>query len=186
MKPPVTDRFPGIRPRPSLWRRLDMAARVSFPATTSALLLLATAAPVGLPGQPEMQAPVALACVVFWSLYRPGSMPPVVVFALGFLADLLGYGPLGVFMVVLLVVHGVTSRLRRVLVRGGFATVWLAFGAVVVAAAGLQWALTCLMRLTLLPPEPVVLQSAFGIGLYPPLSLLLSRTHDSLAAPEQA
>ena len=182
----MSDRLPGIRPRPTLWRRLDVAARAAFPAITSALLLLLTAAPIGLPGQAEMQAPVALACVVFWSLDRPGSMPPFVVFALGLFADLLGYAPLGVFMVVLLLAYGATVRARRVLVRGGFVTVWLAFGAIVVAAAVAQWALTSLMRLTLLPAEPVLLQSAFGIGLYPPLALLLARTHNSLAAPERA
>lgn len=70
------DRLPGIRPRESLLRRLDMAARWSFPATTSALLLLAAAAPLGLPGQGELQAAIALACVYFWSLFRPASLPP--------------------------------------------------------------------------------------------------------------
>ena len=182
----MSDRVPGIRPRPTVWRRLDVAARAAFPATTSALLLLLTATPIGLPGQAETQAPVALACVVFWSLDRPGSMPPIAVFALGLFADLLGYTPLGVFMVVLLLAYGVTVRARRVLVRSGFVAVWLAFGAIVVAAAAAQWALTSLMRLTLLPAGPVLLQSAFGIGLYPPLALLLARARNSLAAPERA
>ena len=163
-----------------------MAARACFPATTSALLLLTAATPIGLPGQAEMQAPVALTCVVFWTLSRPGSMPPVVVFALGLLADLLGYAPPGVFMVVLLLSYGVALRGRRVLARSGFVVVWIAFAGLAIAAAGLQWALTCLLRLTMLPPEPMLLQAAFGAGFYPPLALLLGRSHQSLAAPERA
>ncbi len=182
----MIDRHPGIRPRESAWRQIDMAARGSFPAATTALLLLITATPIGLPGQAELQAPLALACVVFWSLYRPNSMSPIVVFVLGLLADLLGYAPPGVFMIVLLGAYGIALRGRRMLVRGGFLLVWTAFVALATLAAGAQWALTCLMRLTLLPSEPILLQAAFAAGLYPPLALLLTRTQQSLAAPERA
>ena len=50
----MDERRPGIRPRPSLWRRLDMSARHSFAGSTTALMLLGPAAPLGLPGQPEL------------------------------------------------------------------------------------------------------------------------------------
>ena len=65
------DKLPGIRPRQNLGRLLDMTARRGFPGTTTALLLLATAAPLYLPGQAELQASIALACVFFWSLFDP-------------------------------------------------------------------------------------------------------------------
>ena len=39
---------------------------------------------------------MTLACVYFWSLFRPAAMPPPVVFLIGVLLDLLGYLPLGV------------------------------------------------------------------------------------------
>ncbi len=180
------DRLPGIRPRQSLGRRLDMAARRGFPGSTTALLLLVTAAPLGVPGQAELQASIALACVFFWSLFRPASMPPVVVFAVGLLVDLLGYAPPGVGVLSLLIAHGLALRWRRVLVRQGFLLVWLAFVCVAAGTAALQWALTSLLTFRLLPPGPGLFQAAIGAGLYPALATLLTRAHHTLAEPEQA
>jgi rod shape-determining protein MreD len=180
------DKLPGIRPRQSLGRRLDMMARRGFPGSTTALLLLVTAAPLGVPGQAELQASIALACVFFWSLFRPASMPPAVVFAVGLLVDLLGYAPPGVSVLTLLIAHGLALRWRRVLVRQGFLLVWLAFVSVAAGAATVQWALTSLLTFRLLPPGPGVFQAAIGAGLYPALATLLTRAHHTLAEPEQA
>jgi hypothetical protein len=109
----MSDRLPGIRPRPSLSRRLDIMARSSFPATTTALMLLIADAPLGLPGQAELQLSVVFASVFFWSLFRPASMPPPVVFLLGLLTDLLGYAPPGVGVLTLLVTHGLALLAGR-------------------------------------------------------------------------
>jgi rod shape-determining protein MreD len=180
------DRTPGIRPRPSLSRRLDMAARRAFPTATTALLLLVAAAPLGLPGQAELQATVAVACVFFWSLFRPASMPPLAVFALGLLADLLGYGPIGVCVLVLLLAHGVAMRWRRRLVRKGFLLVWMSFAAGSAGAAALEWLATSLLAFRLFPPAPALFQAVLGAGVYPALAVLLTRAHQTLAEPEAA
>jgi rod shape-determining protein MreD len=180
------DKLPGIRPRQSIGRRLDMAARWAFPATTTALLLLAAAAPLGVPGQAELQVSLALACVFFWSLFRPASMLPVVVFLIGLLADLLGDAPPGVSVLTLLAVHGLAMGWRRFLTRQGFLLVWLAFAGVAAGAAVLQWALTALLTWRALPPAPALFQALLAIGLYPVLAIGLIRAHQSLAAPERA
>lgn len=133
-----TERTPGIRPRPTLWRQLDAASRQAFPAACTVLLLLLFAAPLGVPGQASLQPAAALACVFFWSLFRPASMPPPVVFLLGLLADLLGLAPVGVSVLILLVVHGFALKWRRVLARQGFLLVWLAFVGMAAGAAALD------------------------------------------------
>ncbi|MBV9538372.1 MAG: rod shape-determining protein MreD [Acidisphaera sp.] len=178
--------MPGIRPRPSLKRWLDMASRRSFPAATTAVVLLVLAAPLGLPGQPEMQGALALCGVFFWSLFRPDSMPPPVVFLLGLLDDLLGYAPIGVAVVIFLIIHGIAMRWRRVVTRQGFLIVWLMFVAVASGAAGLQWALSCVLTWTLLPPGPGLFLAALAAGIYPAVATLLTRAHATLAEPEQA
>ena len=180
------DKTPGIRPRPTLWRQLDAASRAGFPASCTALMLLATSFPLGVPGQAEWQPAAALACVFFWSLFRPASMPPAVVFGIGLLADLLGLSPIGATVLVLLMVHGLALRWRRVLVRQGFLVVWLVFVGVAAGAALLQWALTCGLTVRVFSPAPALFQWALTAGLYPILAMLFTRAHRSLADPEQA
>jgi rod shape-determining protein MreD len=182
----MSEKLPGIRPRPTLWRRLDAAGRAAFPATLTALTLLATAFPLGLPGQAQWQPASALACVFFWSLYRPASMPPAVVFLLGLLADLLGLSPVGASVLVLLIVHGCAVAWRRWLVRQGFLLVWLVFVAVAAGAALLQWALVCLLTFHFFPVAPALFQFALTAGLYPALATLFVRFHRGLADPYQA
>jgi rod shape-determining protein MreD len=180
------NRTPGIRPRPTLWRRLDEAARSCFPAASTILLLVVLAAPLGLPGQAELQPVTVLACVFFWSLFRPTAMSPPVVFLLGVLSDLLNFQPLGIDVLILLVVHGLAVRWRRVLVRQGFLLVWLVYVGVAAGAAALGWVLASSLTLQVLPPGRAIFQAALNAGLYPALATLLARAHRSLAAPEQA
>lgn len=175
-----------ILPPPSLWRRLDAAARAAFPAASTALLLLLLAAPLGLPGQSALQPALLLASVFFWSLFRPAAMPPPVVFALGLLADLIADAPLGGGVLVLLLVLGVTRWTRRRLVRQSFLAVWLAFSALAALAALLGWTLAALLSLTFLPIAPAIIEAGLAIGFYPALATLLSRAHRGLAAPERA
>jgi rod shape-determining protein MreD len=179
-------RRPGIRPRPSLWRRLDMSARHAFPAASTALLLLLLAAPLGLDAQAALQGAVALGCVFFWSLYRPASMSPPVVFALGVLADLLSYSPLGVSVLTLLLLHGVAQRARRALARQGFVLIWLVFSALALAACLLEWLLTAILDFRLLPPGPALFMGVLAAGLYPVLAVPLISAHHTLAEPDHA
>lgn len=182
----MADRLPGIRPRPTLWRMLDAAARRAFPVTTAALMLLLLSAPFGLPGQPQLQEAVALGSVFFWSVFRPDSMPPPAVFLLGLLADLLCLAPPGISAVVLLIAHGVALRARRFLAAKGFLVVWLMFVAVAAGAAALEWALTCLLTFRLLPAGPALLEFGVTAGFYPALATLLTRAHRGLADPDRA
>ncbi len=150
------------------------------------ILLLLTAAPLGLPGQSEIQGSIALGCVYFWSLFRPASMTPPLVFLLGILVDLLGYAPMGVNVLTLLLVHGMALRVRRVLVRQGFLVVWVGFAGVAFAAAALQWMLTSLLMFRLPPPDAGVFEAVLATGLYPALAALLGWAHRTLAEPDHA
>jgi rod shape-determining protein MreD len=182
----VDERTPGIRPRPTFARRLDAAARSAFPFGLAVLLLLLSAAPLGLPAEAELQQAVTLASVFFWSLFRPASMPPPAVFLLGLLMDLLGLAPIGTGIVTLLIVHGVALRLRRALVPQGFVLVWLAFIGVAAGAALLGWALGSVLVFRLLPPLAGVFQFALAAALYPVLAMVFTRAHRSVADPGRA
>ena len=180
------DQSPGIRPRPTLGRRLDAAARASFPAGFTLLLMLLAAAPFGLPLQAALLPALTLGCVWFWSLHRPAALPPPLVFLLGVLFDLLAYLPLGTGVLTLLIVHGVALRVRWGLVRQGFPLIWLAFAGVAAGGALLGWGLSSLLQFRLLPFPPAMFQFALTVAVYPVLSVLFSWAHGALADPDRA
>ncbi len=180
------DRKPGIRPRPGLWHMLDTASRYAFPGVQTMIVLLLLSAPIGIPGQAQLQVAWVMASVFFWSLFRPASMPALVVFFIGLVLDLLAQGPVGIQVLVLLLIHAVALRLRRSLTRGGFAMVWLVFIGIAAAAAAGEWLLVCLLTWRLPPVWPGLFEWGVAAGLYPILALYLIGLHRGLAAPERA
>lgn len=176
----------GIQPRPSLGRRLDVTARRAFPAITTFLLLLLATAPLNLPGQAQLQPAVLICAVFFWSLFRPASLPPPLVFVLGLLADLIGLMPPGVMIFTLLAVQAVVLRGRRVLARQGFLLVWAALIVLAGAVALIGWGLASVLLWQVLPTGPALFQWALTVALYPLLAALFTRAHRTLAAPERA
>ena len=183
----VIDKVPGIRPRESIWRRLDVAARTMFPTMTTLVMILLLNAPFGLPGQPQILASMMMASVYFWSLRRPASMPPIMVFLLGMLADLLQSGPFGVQIVSLLLVQGLAWRWRWDLTRHGGVMVWVGFMVAILPVVVLQYGLTAIFAARLMPLAPVALELGFAAVIYPLLAVFFRHAHDSgMAAPELA
>jgi rod shape-determining protein MreD len=173
------------RPAPAsgLLRQIDALARAALPCALTAILLVLAAVPVGSFG---LVAAVALPCVFFWSVFRPAALPPPAVFGLGLLQDLLTAAPLGTGILVLLVVHGLAARWRRLLVRQSFLAVWLAFCGFTVGAAALGGALQALLTWRFLPVPPGLWQALLTAGLYPLLAWPLTRVHEAMMRAEAA
>lgn len=182
----ATDSRPGIRPRASLARQLDIFGRISFPASTTVLLMLATQAPWNVSGQAALLPAAALCCVWFWSLFRPAAMPPLVVFLIGALTDLLSYLPLGACIFTLLVTHGVALASRRSLSKRGFVAIWLVFAAVAAGAGLVLWLLTMLLSVRLLPAGPSLFIATLAVALFPLLAVPLGAAHRTIANPDRA
>jgi len=182
----LNERIPGVRPRPSVGRRLDILWRHAFPGTTSLLLMVLSLAPFGLWGQAALLPTVSLTCVWFWSLFRPAAMPPPMVFMIGLLLDLLGFLPPGIGPLTMLTTHGIAQRLRRFLSRQGFAIVWLIFITVACGIAAINWGLVSLLTFTLLPSGPVLFQAGLAAAMYPAVAIPLTLAHRSIADPDLA
>ncbi len=184
--PQNTDQTPGIRPRITLWHLLDVAARQAFPVALTITVLLLLSTPIGIAGQAQLQPAWVLASVYFWSLFRPASLPAPAVFAIGLLLDLLAQGPIGVSVLILLLAHATALRLRRVLVRQGFASVWLVFLLFAATAATLEWLLVSILTWHALSFWPALFEFGVAAGAYPILATLLTHAHRGIAAPERA
>jgi rod shape-determining protein MreD len=180
------DRIPGVRPRLTVGRRLDIVWRYAFPGMTSLLLMLVSLAPFGIWGQAALLPTVAVTCVWFWSLFRPAAMAPPVVFLIGLLLDLLGFLPLGVGGVTMLTTHGIAQRSRRFMSRQGFAVVWLIFTAVACGIAVMNWVLVSALTFTLMPAGPVLFQAGLAAAMYPAVAIPLTLAHRSIADPDLA
>ncbi len=180
------ERHPGIRPRPTVGRRLDAAARRSLPVGFSLGLVLLLCAPLDLPEQQALLPGATMGSVFFWSVFRPASMPAPMVFALGLLYDLLSFSPPGIAILTLLIVHTIGLGWRHGLARQGFLLVWLVFVLVAGAAILVDWALICGFSFRLLPVQPVLLELALAAGLYPLLSALFTWAHRGIADPSRA
>ncbi len=165
---------------------LDTASRHAFPAVQTSIVLLLLSAPLGIPGQAQLQPAWAMASVYFWSLFRPAAMPAPLVFALGLLLDLLAQGPVGIHVLLLLLIHAAALKFRRVLTRSGFAVVWLAFIAVAAAGAAAEWLLMSVLTWCVLPPWPGLFEFGLAAGTYPFLAFYLIFLHRGPAAPERA
>lgn len=170
-------------PRPrGFWQRLDQVSRDLAPAALAVVLVLAMGIPLGLPAQHGVMPVPAIAAVYFWTLYRPALMPPLAVFLLGVLSDLLTGAPLGLHPLLLLLLHAVVLTQRRVLARQSFLLVWVVFATFASTTLGLGWALRTLLAFQLLPVEPALYELALTVAIYPALSWLFVRVERGLAA----
>ena len=175
-----------MRRQASLWRRRDAASRYMFPLGSLVFGLFAIGMPFGLPGQAELAPVYAMACVFFWSLYRPSSLPAPLVAIVGLLLDLLGLSPFGLWAVLLLVLQGVTLALRRRLAQQSFFLTWAVFSAFASALACLAWMAQSLLTLSVLPVLPVLVEMLLACGFYPAFAGFFIRAHRGPAAVELA
>jgi len=102
------------------------------------------------------------------------------------LLDLLGMSPLGLWAVLLLLLHGATLASRRRLVPQSFYVTWTVFSCFAAALSALAWAVQSLLTLSVLPALPLCAELLFAVGLYPAMAAFLIRAHRGPAAVELA
>ncbi|AOX17309.1 hypothetical protein [Kozakia baliensis] len=177
---------PGIAPKPTLRRRVDMAIRTFLPSIFIVLCALLLSAPFDVPGQAELIFGVAFGTVYFWSANRPASMTAPMVFIVGVIVDLLSFGPPGTLLFSVLVAHGVAHTWRYGLSRINFVFAWGLLAGLALILSLFQWVMACIGALNLLSPAPSLFQAALTIGIYPSLNALFVWARRTVADPEKA
>jgi rod shape-determining protein MreD len=175
-----------MRAETGLWRRLDAASRRCFPAGMLVFGLFVIGLPLSLPGLAEVRPVYAIACVFFWTLYRPSALPAVVVALTGLLLDLVGLSPIGLWAVLLLVLQGSVLALRRRLVPQNFVLTWAMFTGLAALFVLAAWAVESALTLNVLPVAPVVAEIILAGAIYPALAGVFIRAHRGPAAVELA
>ena len=155
--------------KPSVWMRLDGAARQLTPFGSVILLTIITVIPLDLPVIGAVSPVWPLIGVYVWSLLRPDLFPAAAAFAAGLLYDALSGAPIGVNAAVFVVAHLVVSGERQRLFFYGkpFALVWFGFAIILFGALLFGWLLSSAWYGALLPARILVLQYLVTLGVFP-------------------
>ncbi len=156
-------------------QQADRFLRGLIPSLVTLLLVLASALPWRLPSLVEVTPAFAVMAVFYWTIYRPDRLPYAATFCIGVLQDLLTGTPPGMTALVLLTVQGVIASQRTFFRGKPFLVVWWGFSLVMPAAGLMSWIIGSAYFGAIVPPLPIVVQTALTILLFPVFTALFSR-----------
>lgn len=165
-------------------QRLDIFLRNSLPVMATLVLVLVNVIPLHIPGLSRIVPVLPLMAVYQWAVFRPNLMPPLAVFFIGLMYDILSGSPIGVNAVVFLIVYGAVVYQQRFFVGKSFVVVWLGFGIVALGASILSWVLVSILSASLVEPRAVVFQYLLNFGCFPLLAWVFLRWQNLLVKVE--
>jgi rod shape-determining protein MreD len=146
------------------------------PFLSTLIFVLVSVVPLHIPGFAAVTPAFALMAVFHWTIYRPDLLPPVAVFLLGLLLDLLNGTPyVGTSALSLLLTRSVLMGQRRFFINRLFPVLWAGFLATAAAVVAFEWALVSLLHGALLGVRPFIFEAALTVATFPVASYLLAR-----------
>lgn len=161
--------------KPAFWQNVDRLARMLTPFALTLILVIISVVPLRIPGYTPVAPVLAIVSIYHWSLYRSHLMPPVAIFVIGLLQDLLSGAPLGIHIVTFLTIYAVVITQRRFLLGRVFPVYWFGFALVGLGAAVEMWLLGSLWNLTILDFRILLFQYGLTVGLFPPVAWFFLR-----------
>lgn len=159
----------------TLWQRTDRLARNLSPAGLALALVIVGAVPLHIPGYARVAPMLPLMAIYHWAVFRPQTMPAILVLVIGLLQDALTGLPIGVNAMVYLIVYGMVLSQRSFFVGKSFAMLWLGFVLVVGVAAIATWVLVSAYNGILAEPTVVFFQGVVTIGVFPVVAWVFLR-----------
>lgn len=126
----------------------------------------------------ELFVPFIFIALFCWLILRPDLLPPMTVFILGVLADLMYVYPLGTDAFVFMLFYVLVYTQRRFLIGHSFLFLWGTFAVFMLPLIGFQWGLVSLLRWQLMPIGAAVGQYCLLIGFYPLIAGLCSKLYN--------
>lgn len=164
----------------SFWQRADHWARSVAPFGLCFLLIVVGLVPIRLPGYGPIMPWMLLVAVYFWALHRPDLLPPLAIFALGLLSDLLSGGQVGTSSLVLLSVFGVLRSQRLVILASSFLIQWAIFTFVALGAELLFYLANVVLLQQGVDPSASIFQFLMTVAVYPLLAWIFVLAQRSL------
>jgi rod shape-determining protein MreD len=149
---------------------------VIVPVLASLFLALLTVLPVPIPGYAAVTPVFVLIGVYHWTIYRPELMPPIAIFALGLLVDLLtGAHHTGVTPLLLLLGRALLINGRRWFFGRVFPFVWMGFALMAAGTIGLLWGLNSALDRTVFDASASAFRWVLTVAAFPAASYVLTR-----------
>ncbi len=158
---------------------LRIVARWGLGLAVLLALVLLSAVPFRIAHLGEVRPAFMLMAVYYWTILRPS--PPLAVFILGLILDLLSYYPFGMNAMVLVAVQALTTHNRKFLLGQSFLVIWAGFALVALGAGALQWGLFSLFNVALVSAKPVLISIVLSAFLFPVSVLPLAAVHKALS-----
>lgn len=165
-------------------QRLDIYSRNSLPVMVTLLLVLVNVIPLHIPGLARIVPILPLMAVYQCTVYRPRLMPPLAVFFIGLMYDVLSGTPIGVNALVFLGVYGLVIYQQRFFAGKSFLVVWFGFGIVALGASILSWVLVSILSASIVEPRAAIFQYLLNFGFFPLLAWVFLRWQGTLAKVE--
>lgn len=154
---------------------LDNYVRRSIPFLVTLLFVLMEAIRVPVPGFYMVTPAFALMSLYFWTAVRPEGLPPVAVFALGLVADIVCGAAFGTNVLLFLLLH-VCVRAQSGLFRGNnFLFLCAGFAVMVTAVTLCNWAIEAMLNGPVVNPTPALARLVLSALAYPVVHWLLAR-----------
>jgi rod shape-determining protein MreD len=160
-------------------QRLDQRIRHALPFLSVLIAILLVATPTRLPGFASVAPQLPLIAIYYWAIYRPDLLRPWAAFALGAVADIIAGTPLGVSSLIFLGVLGLADSQRRILGRS-FLMAWWGFAMTAAGAALVEWVMSSVIMVTLLPAQALLFQYMMTVAVYPLLAWAFVRAQLAL------
>jgi rod shape-determining protein MreD len=164
----------------SALQRADNPMARLLPVATTGLAMLSSIQPIPIPGYAALTPAFTLMAVYHWTIYRPDLLPPLALFLIGTVQDLLTGALPGVTALLLLLARALVLSHRDHFADRPFPFVWTGFTMLTGAAMLFLWSLHSLFAAELLDFRSTVFHAVLTISLFPVASFLLGRTQRSL------
>ena len=151
-------------------------------AVTIMVSLLFYATPARLTQATDLMPLLPLIALFLWSTIRPYFIPPIVIFVVGILQDLLTSGPMGVWALAYLVALTVMRVRKEDSTTRDLGPLWFRFVATTAIAVVVAWAGGSLAISGPAAIQPMAIEAAASILMFPLIALVTVRKRQSRGA----
>lgn len=116
-----------------------------------------------------------LMAIYYWAIVRPEMFPPIAVFTVGLIFDLLSGGIIGLWAFVYVVTYAVVISQRMLVVNAPFTVFWFGFLVVSAFTGALAWVVVSIFHGTPVPTATLVRHMVLTVAVFPIFVMIFGR-----------